>query len=155
MDPVITPPKPFAVFGLPDAQATLALGKRLAEYMRAGDVLALRGGLGAGKTTLVRGFLRALLGYELEVPSPTYTLVQVYEGPECEIWHGDMYRLERPQDGEELGLWDAFEDAICLIEWPEKLGDYWPEDALSLQIEFDGQGRKAVLSGSKEWINHV
>jgi len=96
---------------LPDESATLALGQHLIAHLSAGSVVALRGDLGAGKTTLVRGMLRAVLG-DIEVPSPTFTLVQTYELPEFEIWHCDMYRLERPEDGYELGLLDAFEEAV-------------------------------------------
>lgn len=142
-------------FPLNDARDTLALGARLSGHLRVGDVVALRGGLGAGKTTLVRGFLQALLGDETEVPSPTYTLIQIYDTARGEVWHGDMYRLERPEDGEELGLFDAFEEVMCLIEWPDKLGDFWPKDALTLSLDFDGDGRVATLSGHRDWIDDV
>lgn len=144
-----------ANFLLSNNQETLALGARLSTHLRVGDVVALHGGLGAGKTTLVRGLLQALLGEDCEVPSPTYTLVQIYETDIGEVWHGDMYRLSRPEDGEELGLFDAFEDAICLIEWPDKLGDFWPRDALSLTLDFHGEGRMATLSGHRDWIVDV
>ncbi|WP_371397026.1 tRNA (adenosine(37)-N6)-threonylcarbamoyltransferase complex ATPase subunit type 1 TsaE [Fretibacter rubidus] len=140
---------------LPDTGASLALGGRLAAHLKPGDVVALHGDLGAGKTTLVRGLLQALLGAAVEVPSPTYTLVQIYDTDIGEVWHGDMYRLEQPKDGEELGLWDAFEDAICLIEWPDKLGGFWPRDALSITLGFDGEGRVATLTGQRDWIKHV
>ncbi|MGB0908025.1 MAG: tRNA (adenosine(37)-N6)-threonylcarbamoyltransferase complex ATPase subunit type 1 TsaE [Maricaulaceae bacterium] len=141
-------------FDLGDESATLALGARLAAHLAAGDVVALRGDLGAGKTTLARGLIRALIG-ETDVPSPTYTLIQTYDTPRAELWHGDMYRLERPEDAYELGLLDAFEDCICLIEWPDKLGDLWPEDALDTHLTFDGEGRIATLSGDREWIENV
>jgi len=119
------------------------------EQLSIGDVVALKGDLGAGKTTLVRGMLQSIMG-EIEVPSPTYTLIQTYETPKFELWHCDMYRLERPEDGYELGLLDAFEDAVCLLEWPDKLGDLMPEDALEIDIQFDGEGRKVTLKGFKE-----
>ena len=131
---------------LEDESATLRLGARLATLLRPGDVAALTGDLGAGKTTLARGLIRALCGVD-DVPSPTYTLVQTYDAPGCELWHCDMYRLEKPEDGYELGLIDAFEEALCLIEWPDKLGDLIPEDALSIDIQFDGEGRKVTLKG--------
>ena len=133
----------------------MALGARLAAHLKSGDVVALHGGLGAGKTTLVRGLLQALLGDDVEVPSPTYTLVQVYDTDIGEVWHGDMYRLARPEDGEELGLWDAFEDAICLIEWPDKLGGFWPRDALSITLDFKDAGRTARITGARKWIADV
>jgi len=134
---------------LPDEASTFALGGKVIEQLSIGDVVALKGDLGAGKTTLVRGMLQSIMG-EIEVPSPTYTLIQTYETPKFELWHCDMYRLERPEDGYELGLLDAFEDAVCLLEWPDKLGDLMPEDALEIDIQFDGEGRKVTLKGFKE-----
>jgi tRNA threonylcarbamoyladenosine biosynthesis protein TsaE len=136
---------------LPDEAQTLALGAALAARLTAGDCLALRGGLGVGKTTLARGLITALSG-ETDVPSPTYTLVQSYDTPKGELWHGDMYRLERPEDCLELGLEDAFLDAICLIEWPDKLGAFLPETAINLTIEFADEGRVARLEGAQHWI---
>lgn len=124
----------------------LAFGAKLIGQLSAGQTVCLTGGLGAGKTTLVRGMIQAVLG-EIEVPSPTYTLVQTYDLPEFELWHCDMYRLEKPEDGYELGLIDAFEDAVCLIEWPDKLGSLIPEDALSIDIQFEGEGRSVMLKG--------
>ena len=134
---------------LEDESATLRLGARLATFLRPGDVAALTGDLGAGKTTLARGLIRALCGVD-DVPSPTYTLVQTYDAPGSELWHCDMYRLERPEDAYELGLMDAFEDAICLIEWPERLGALLPETARYIEIGFEGGGRTAVLKGWEE-----
>ena len=93
--------------------------------------------------------IQSVLG-NIDVPSPTYTLVQTYDFPEYELWHCDMYRLERPEDGYELGLMDAFEEALCLIEWPDKLGNLIPEDVLRIEIEFDGEGRKVTLLGFEE-----
>ena len=127
----------------------LALGAALIPQLSAGQTVCLTGGLGAGKTTLVRGMIQSVMG-GIDVPSPTYTLVQTYDMPEFELWHCDMYRLERPEDGYELGLIDAFEEAVCLIEWPDKLGGLIPEDALSIEIVFDGEGRKVMLKGFEE-----
>lgn len=127
----------------------LALGAALIPQLSAGQTVCLTGGLGAGKTTLVRGMIQSVMG-GIDVPSPTYTLVQTYDMPEFELWHCDMYRLERPEDGYELGLMDAFEEAVCLIEWPDKLGNLIPEDALSIEIAFDGEGRKVMLKGFDE-----
>ena len=131
--------------------ALLALGAALIPQLSAGQTVCLTGGLGAGKTTLVRGMIQSVLG-DIHVPSPTYTLVQTYEMPQFELWHCDMYRLERPEDGYELGLMDAFEEAVCLIEWPDKLGELIPKDAMRIEIAFDGEGRKVTLTGFKEVI---
>ena len=143
---------------LPNEAATLALGAALASHLAAGDTLALRGELGAGKTTLARGIITALSG-ETDVPSPTYTLVQTYESARGELWHGDMYRLARPQDCLELGLEDAFLDCICVIEWPDKLGAFLPESAINITITFDGpnrdMGRSARIEGAKDWIKDL
>lgn len=127
----------------------LALGAALIPQLSAGQTVCLIGELGAGKTTLVRGMIQSVLG-GMDVPSPTYTLVQTYDMPEFELCHCDMYRLERPEDGYELGLMDAFEEAVCLIEWPDKLGSLIPEDALSIEIVFDGEGRKVTLTGFED-----
>lgn len=129
----------------------LALGAALIPQLSAGQTVCLTGGLGAGKTTLVRGMIQSVLG-DIHVPSPTYTLVQTYEMPQFELWHCDMYRLERPEDGYELGLMDAFEEAVCLIEWPDKLGELIPKDAMRIEIAFDEEGRKVTLTGFKEVI---
>lgn len=139
---------------LPNEAATLALGAAVAAHMEIGDTLALRGDLGAGKTTLARGLIGALSG-EGDVPSPTYTLVQTYETPKGELWHGDMYRLEQPQDCIELGLEDAFLDCICVIEWPDKLGGFLPDTAVNITIIFDGAGRVARIEGAKQWIKDL
>lgn len=129
----------------------LALGAQLIAQLSTGQTVCLTGGLGAGKTTLARGMIQSVLG-DIDVPSPTYTLVQTYDMPDFELWHCDMYRLERPEDGYELGLMDAFEDAVCLIEWPDKLGSLIPEDALKIDIQFEGEGRKVTLTGFNEII---
>jgi tRNA threonylcarbamoyladenosine biosynthesis protein TsaE len=117
---------------LPDEAATAALAARLAAVARAGDVIALKGELGAGKTSLARAFIRALGGIG-EIPSPTFTLVQVYELKAATVWHFDGYRLRDPEEGWELGIEDAFADGISLIEWPERFGALIP--ARRLQIE--------------------
>ncbi len=131
---------------LPDEAATLALGAKLGRSLKTGDCVALRGDLGAGKTSLVRGLVQAQLG-EVDVPSPTYTLVQSYDLPTYELWHCDLYRLDRPEDAHELGLMDAMLDAVCILEWPDKLGDLLPDTVLDISIQFDGEGRIATLTG--------
>lgn len=131
---------------------TLALGARLAAALVPGDTLLLSGDLGAGKTTLARGLIQSRLG-DIEVPSPTYTLVQTYDWPlgdiVAELWHCDLYRLEQPNDAYELGLMDALGDDIVLIEWADKLGPLCPKDTLSVELAFDGDGRIATLTGWK------
>lgn len=129
-------------------QEMLALGARVGAALRAGDTVALTGELGAGKTTLVRGLIQAVLP-GVDVPSPTYTLVQTYDLPDYELWHCDLYRLKHPDEIFEIGLMDAFSDAVCLLEWPDKIGDYLPEEALKLHIQFEGKGR--VIELGPEW----
>ena len=121
---------------LTDPAATEAIGARLAASLRPGDVVALYGELGAGKTTLVRGLLTAL-GLAGEAPSPTFAIVQPYAPPEVRLptWHVDLYRIEEARDVTELGLDDARTDCALLIEWPDRLGGaLWP-DALRLRLE--------------------
>jgi len=136
---------------LPDAAATLALGRRLGEAIGPGDVVCLSGNLGAGKTTLARGAIEAWTGMQEEAPSPTYTLVQTYEGERGELWHVDLYRLKRPDDAWELGLEDAFAEAACLIEWPERLGGQLPPDRLDIELTPRGEGRSAALRAHGAW----
>lgn len=125
---------------------TLALGARLAAALELGDTVCLSGDLGAGKTSLARGIISARLG-DIEVPSPTYTLVQTYDWGEGELWHCDLYRMERPEDAYELGLMDEMGESVLLIEWADRLGSLAPDDALRVDLAFDGAGRTATLSG--------
>jgi tRNA threonylcarbamoyladenosine biosynthesis protein TsaE len=134
------------VVELADERATLALGARLAGEAGRGDVFALHGGLGAGKTTLARGFIRALTTPDEEVPSPTFTLVQTYESGKGPLFHFDLYRLEDPEEAWELGIEDAFSGAISLIEWPERLGPLLPTRRRDVRLEIAGAGRRAVLA---------
>jgi tRNA threonylcarbamoyladenosine biosynthesis protein TsaE len=119
---------------LPDEAATRALAADLARHTRPGDVIGLSGALGSGKTTFARAFIGARIGVG-EVPSPTFTLVEVYQsltGPA--VWHFDLYRLEKPEDAYELGIEDAFAEGISLIEWPERLGALLPRDHLGVTL---------------------
>ncbi|NCQ23430.1 MAG: tRNA (adenosine(37)-N6)-threonylcarbamoyltransferase complex ATPase subunit type 1 TsaE [Rhodobacteraceae bacterium CG17_big_fil_post_rev_8_21_14_2_50_63_15] len=117
---------------LANPEATCALAQALAPRLEAGDVLLLSGGVGAGKTHFARCLIQGLLAVPEDIPSPTYTLVQTYPGARADIWHADLYRLSDPLDLIELGLTEAFSDAICLVEWPDRLGDLIPPTALSL-----------------------
>jgi tRNA threonylcarbamoyladenosine biosynthesis protein TsaE len=132
-------------------EETDRLGRRLAELVAPGDVLLLEGPIGAGKSHLARALIRARLGRDEDVPSPTFTLVQTYDDPAGEIWHADLYRLGHPDEALELGLVDAFDDAICLVEWPDRLGRLRPETALTVRLEAEGDGRRAHLAGAGAW----
>ena len=136
---------------LPDPTATTRLAARVAPLARIGDVVALHGALGSGKTTFARAFIAARAGRALEVPSPTFTLVQTYELPDGPIWHFDLYRLERSGDAVELGIDEAFTDAISLIEWPERLGGLLPADRLDVRLSFADSGRRALLEAAPGW----
>ncbi|MFI4999744.1 MAG: tRNA (adenosine(37)-N6)-threonylcarbamoyltransferase complex ATPase subunit type 1 TsaE [Reyranellales bacterium] len=134
-------------FSLPlaDETATEQLGVTLAARLKPGDVVGLKGDLGAGKTTLARAILRAASGDPgLIVPSPTFTLVEVYETPRGTFWHFDLYRLETPEQVFELGWEEALAEGIVLVEWPERLGPLMPKH-LSATLEVDGEGRRALL----------
>jgi tRNA threonylcarbamoyladenosine biosynthesis protein TsaE len=135
------------VVAIADEAAMLAFGARLAGRLRTGDVIALSGGLGAGKTTLARGLLAAL-GLEEEAPSPSFAIVQPYEPPlvRMAVAHVDLYRLDGPEDAEELALDDYLEDGAILIEWPERMGDRLWSHALRLTIEIAGDGARRLTA---------
>lgn len=130
---------------LPDAAATDRLGILLAAHLQAGDCVLLSGVIGAGKSHLARALIRARLGRYEDVPSPTFTLVQTYQA-DVDIWHADLYRLSHPDEVLELGLDEAFTSAICLIEWPDRLGGLAPKTAMSVCLEQQGEGRVARIS---------
>jgi tRNA threonylcarbamoyladenosine biosynthesis protein TsaE len=136
---------------LADDAATGRLGQALAALLAPGDAICLSGPLGAGKTTLARGLIRALTRPNEDVPSPTFTLVQTYDGPQFPIAHFDLYRLERAHDVHELGLDEALEEGAALIEWPERLEGRLPADRLDIEIDLDGEGRRARLSPRGAW----
>jgi len=120
---------------LQDDWATRDFGAKLAKILRAGDVVCLRGDLGAGKTSLARGAIESLCNTD-EVPSPTYTLVQTYIAPKFDIWHFDLYRLEEPGDVWELGIEEALDEGVCLIEWPERIENLLSGAELNIEISF-------------------
>ncbi|MBO9623439.1 MAG: tRNA (adenosine(37)-N6)-threonylcarbamoyltransferase complex ATPase subunit type 1 TsaE [Sphingomonas sp.] len=132
---------------LESVEDNLALGARLAGLAQPGDVIALSGPLGAGKTSIARGLLAAL-GLEGEAPSPSFAIVQPYDSPEVRfpVLHVDLYRIEEPEEAEELGLDDARGEALLLVEWPERLGaEYW-RDALWLTLEVMPDGARALTA---------
>lgn len=120
---------------LTSPEATCRFAARLGARLMVGDVLLLEGGIGAGKTHFSRCLIQSRLPLPEDVPSPTFTLVQTYETQGCEIWHSDLYRLGDVSEVEELGLTEAFEAAICLVEWPDRLGSLIPANALHLKFE--------------------
>ncbi|MDA9274431.1 tRNA (adenosine(37)-N6)-threonylcarbamoyltransferase complex ATPase subunit type 1 TsaE [bacterium] len=119
---------------LADAEATANLASILAQNVQSGDTVLLLGEVGAGKTHFARSFIKSLLILDEYVPSPTFTLVQTYDTVIGEVWHSDLYRLSAEQEIEELGLFDAMTEAVCLIEWPDRLGSYTPTDALHIEL---------------------
>lgn len=143
------------ILTLPDDAATDRLGTALAGLLRTGDTLLLRGPIGAGKTHLARALIRARTGAAIDVPSPSFTLIQTYDSPAGPICHADLYRLTGPDDVIELGLLDAFGSALCLVEWPDRLGDLAPSDAMTLTLAVQGDGRQVRLEGRPETIAAV
>lgn len=146
---------------LPDLAAMAAYGARIAERLRAGDVVALTGGLGAGKTTLARSILAAL-GHEGEVPSPTFTIIETYDSPPLRLAavHADFYRLNDPAELAEIGLGDYRENAVLLAEWPDHAGGFDREPGcLAITIEPVGEsgegGRIAIARGGADWVGRM
>jgi tRNA threonylcarbamoyladenosine biosynthesis protein TsaE len=151
----------FLTHKLLDEAQTLALGAAIGARLGAGDCVALTGPLGAGKTTFARGLIRAFVGVEIDVPSPTFTLVQIYAqpsqllnakshtlshaGPPLDLYHFDLYRLKNEDDVWELG-WEDIGEAIALVEWPDKAGTNLPANRLDITLSFDGSGRVAQFS---------
>lgn len=129
----------IATLALPSPEATARLGCALAPHLSPGDTLALTGDLGAGKSLFARAVIAArlaALGRTEDIPSPTYTLIQTYDLGGAELWHADLYRLGSPDEAAELGLEEAFGHAICLIEWPDRLGPALPIRRLALDLAF-------------------
>ena len=135
----------------PSPEHSAAIARNLAPALRAGDAVLLSGPVGAGKSHFARALIQArlaVLGRMEDVPSPSFTLVQSYDLGDVELWHADLYRLHDPHDCLELGLEEAFESAICLIEWPDRLGRFAPADALHLELQPGAAGddsRKLVF----------
>lgn len=132
---------------LDSMQATRALGQRLSEALRVGDALLLSGDLGAGKTELARAVIRARAGQSIDVPSPTFNLVIPYELGDLLITHFDLYRLDDPDDVLELGFADALDDGSVIVEWPDRLGDLTPPEALRIELTTASDRRLARVSG--------
>lgn len=136
-------------FILPTEQDTVALGQRLAHIAQKGDVFALYGTLGMGKSVLARAFIQELTG-ATEVPSPTFTLVQSYEAPAFDIFHFDLYRLKSAEEVFEIGVEEAMYEGVCLIEWPEKMGGYLPKDIFKLNLRNYADGRELTIEAASK-----
>jgi tRNA threonylcarbamoyladenosine biosynthesis protein TsaE len=146
---------------LPDLASMERFGAAIAAELRPGDVVALKGGLGAGKTTLARAVLAAL-GHDGEVPSPSFTIVEVYDPPgvRLPVAHADFYRLERPEEAAELGLDDYRDGRALIAEWPEKAGGFSTEPGwLAISLEFEpensGSGRTAIVEHGADWLGRL
>ena len=137
---------------LPDEAATARLGEAVAKALRPGDLVCLSGPLGAGKSSLARALIRSLTSPHEDVPSPTFTLVQFYEGA-LPLAHFDLYRLASPDEAFELGLDEALDEGAAVVEWPQRLGSRLPEDRLDIELSFDdkGEGRRARLTPHGAW----
>lgn len=146
----MTPP-----IDLPDEAATQRLGAAVAAALQPGEAICLSGPLGAGKSTLARALIRALTTPGEEVPSPTFTLVQFYEGARLNVAHFDLYRLTSPDEAYEIGLDEALEDGAVVIEWPERLDGRFPPDRLDIEIAMDGEARQALLARHGAWEGRV
>lgn len=147
-------------FRLPDLAATQALAVRIGPLLRAGDVVALYGGLGAGKTAFARALIQGLqapLGMVEEVPSPTFSLVQQYQIGALGVWHFDLYRLSGPEETHELGLEEAFAEGVSLIEWPQCVESRLPYNRLEIYLEIPADAgieesrRQVRLAGYGDW----
>lgn len=141
------------LFALHNIADTAKLATQLSRHVEKGDVLALRGDLGAGKTAFSRYFIQAFLGEKTEVPSPTFTLLQTYDTPSFSLWHFDLYRLSRAEEALELGIEDAFNEGVSLIEWPEIITTLLPEDWLEITLEAGKteDERKISFIGHGKW----
>lgn len=142
------------IVDLPDLAASEALAMRIAGSLREGDVVALSGGLGAGKTTLARGIIAAM-GHQGEVPSPSFAIIEVYDPPSVRLplIHADFYRLESPAEADEIGLDDYRQGAALLAEWPEHAGGFAHEPGcLSILLESTENGRRAIVTAGSDWL---
>lgn len=142
---------------LPDLAAMERLGAAIAQALRPGDVVALSGGLGAGKTTLARAILKAL-GHAGEVPSPSFAIIELYDPPAVRlpVVHADFYRLSAPREVEEIGLEEYRQGAVMIAEWPEYAGGFaWEPGCLSIDLEVADEGRQAIVKAGADWLGRM
>jgi tRNA threonylcarbamoyl adenosine modification protein YjeE len=141
---------------LPDEAATVRLADDVAACLATGDVVALSGGLGAGKTTFARALIQTFTDdHALEVPSPTFMLIQTYAGGRFPISHFDLYRLSKPEELDEIGFDDAIAEGAVLVEWPEKARSRLPVDRLDISFDILADGRRATLTGAAAWAGRI
>ncbi|QEW22892.1 ADP-binding protein [Marinibacterium anthonyi] len=149
---------PYAIT-LPSPEATARFAAQLGRRLSAGDVLLLDGPVGAGKSHFARSLIQSLQDIPEDVPSPTFTLVQTYDTLRGPVWHCDLYRMSGPDEVEDLGLVDAFDEAICLVEWPDRLGDLAPDTALRLTFTPDRDDldlrRLTITSAAPGWAGRL
>ncbi len=136
---------------------TLKFAQALAKLVKPGDVLLFEGDLGTGKSTLIREMIQTLMNDKVDVPSPTFTLVQTYDSPRAQLWHFDLYRLEHPDEVLELDIEDAFHQGISFVEWPDRLGYLKPEDTLLIELAHGKQPdeRTITLTPSTTWSSRL
>jgi len=149
-----TPQPPDHCIRIKDEPGTARLAACLATRAKPGDIIALWGDLGVGKTAFARAFINELTGHSEDVPSPTFTLVQLYDTPGGTLYHFDMYRLDKPDDALELGVEDAFANGICLIEWPGHLGPWLPANRLDVIFEHGDSETERIIEivgGTSKW----
>ena len=130
-------------------QETVSFAKEFAKTLKGDEISALWGTLGMGKTVFAKAVIQELTGRKEDVPSPTFTLLQTYDTPKGEIFHFDFYRLKNPDEAYEIGIEDAFESGICLIEWPEKIGKLLPKKAINIRFEMTNKGRLIIVGDEK------
>ncbi len=141
----------FLTLNITDIARTADIAGQLSYLSEKGEVIELVGDLGAGKTTFARYFINSLCGSDQQVTSPTFNIVQIYDAVNFPIWHFDLYRLKDASELEEIGLYQAFDEALCLIEWPEIIDDILPEDRLLVKIHLENDKRNVVLEGFGKW----
>ena len=133
-------------YSLQSPEEMAVIAAHMASLLRLHDVILLKGDLGTGKSTFARALIQALCGKNTEVPSPTFTLVQTYETSLFTLWHFDLYRLKHAEEIYELGVEEAYESGVSLIEWPERLGTFLPQEYLEIEFSYGNDETERVLT---------
>lgn len=149
--------KDKCVIYLKDQEQTKKFASKVAKISESGDIITFSGNLGVGKTSFIQYFIRSLSDKEVEVTSPTFNLLHIYQVNSLEIWHFDLYRLKKKEEVYEIGIEDAFDKGLSLIEWPEIIIDILPKNRLDLKIEFTEEKEARIISwsGSNKWIKSL